>query len=317
MGGKRLASTMSDSHQPIIETGYRLSAKSKRFYRVIQPLGKGGNSTVYLVQTSEGPFRGVLFALKLFHNVDDPVRLQRFDIESIFLQKCDHPAIMRIYDTGVYMHSEGDVHTELPFAVVEYLPKTLHDAMRVNMSVVEKLSLSLQLLSGLAYLASHNAAHRDIKPQNIFVRGRSAVIGDFGLLKLFTGDNKEDSEVALKSDGPRMPRYFKTPDLVSYAFHGATLTPKTDVFQLGLVLAQLFTGTNPLIYNKDFRAPITLTPLKEIPGSQGKTIEWLIQKMLEQDPEKRPTAESILDGWEGVFRETVRICHQLEGAIFI
>jgi serine/threonine-protein kinase len=103
------------------------------------------------------------------------------------------------------------------------------------------------LLSALRYLASSRppVVHRDVKPQNIFIKGRSCVLGDFGLMKVLNGSEEMDREVFRESTGPGMPYYYRTPDLIAYAKGEANITPKSDVFQLGLVAAELFTGWNP------------------------------------------------------------------------
>ena len=60
-----------------------------------------------------------------------------------------------------------------------------------------------------------------------------------------------------------MPRNYRTPDLVSYFKYGTAPSPRSDVFQLGLVLCELFTGMNPqkpMVAN-DHAAEIELSPL--------------------------------------------------------
>src|SRR5438552_1086484 len=63
---------------------------------------------------------------------------------------------------------------------------------------------------------------------------------------------------------------------------GPPPTPSSDVFQLGLVLAELFTGKNPLamIQGDNFAAPIELASLDAIPGELGEPIRHLLQQML-------------------------------------
>lgn len=290
-------------------------------YKVIQPLGVGGNSVVYLVQCSRGEFKGVLFALKMFVNIEDNVRKQRFEAEIKFLKECEHPSIMQIYDTGVYVESDGDDQLGFPYVIADYLPKTLRDRMLEGMGIAEKLAFSLQLLSALNYLASRNEpiTHRDIKPENIFVKGRACVLGDFGLLKEGDGiDPSVDFKIE-PSSGVRFPRLYPTPDLIEYSKSKSPpspITPKSDVFQLGLVLAELFTGNLPIAVRKNPFDPIDIVDLGKIHGSQGAAIKSHIEKMLTKDAEKRPTADEIFDVFEGAFSEIVSLSHQLEGKIF-
>ncbi|WP_040549221.1 protein kinase domain-containing protein [Pedosphaera parvula] len=362
---------------PDLEVFQRIHSNSGVYYRVLQPLGRGGNSSVYLVEAMAGQHRGVLFALKLFSKVTDPVRLGRFKVEVDFLKKCDHPSIMRVYDDGEYAVSAGASRLIFPFVIADFLPKTLHQAMLSGLSMIEKLAFSLQLLSALAYLAERNpkVVHRDIKPYNIFVRGKACILGDFGLLKLLEPSSaglvigepvasvgqavvasvgqavvasvgqavvasvgqavvasvgqavvasvgqaavaNPDVDFILDSTGPRMARFYRTPDLVEYCKGRAELTVKSDVFQLGLVLAELFTGQNPHIPAvKNLFEEVKLNPLANFECSQKAGIQYLIQSMLLFDVSKRPNAADLLDSWEGLFREAVVISHQLEGRIF-
>lgn len=304
---------------PIFATSQKLTGASKTYYSVIQVLGIGGNSNVYLVQATSGQYRGLLFALKLFLRIDESTRLGRFKKETDFLTECVHPAIMKVYDVGEYGEIQGEVTIKYPFIVVEYLPQTLFEAMRTGLSMAEKVSYSLQLLSGLAYLSSRDpqVVHRDIKPHNIFIRGKACMLGDFGLMKTLSAEEEVgDKDYFIDSTGPRLPRFYRTPDLVEYCRNKTEITVKSDVFQVGLVLAELFTGENPLKPCDKILSPVELNDLSDFGGDQAATIKNLIEKMLEFDPIKRPCAADIIDRWEGVFRSVIQVCHQLEGFVF-
>jgi hypothetical protein len=68
------------------------------------------------------------------------------------------------------------------------------------------------------------------------------VLGDCGLVKRHDPAIPDDRSLVKQSAGPGMPRCYRTPDLVAYLKGGPPPSPKSDVFQLGLVLAELFTG---------------------------------------------------------------------------
>jgi serine/threonine-protein kinase len=321
-----------------VTLGFRFSSATRVRYRVIQKLGGGGNSNVYLVQALGGANRGVLFALKLFLKINDSTRLGRFQREVDFLKKCDHPAIMRVFDDGHLPIALGTISQSYPFVIVEYLPRTLRDAMRGGLGIAEKLSFTIELLSGLTYLASKTPpiVHRDIKPENIFIRGRSCVLGDFGLMKslepaaatvepttattepvVAEAVQNDDVTFFIDSTGPRLPRFYRTPDLVDYCRGQSELTSKSDVFQLGLTVAEMFTGTVPLApIEKKILEPVKLVDLEEIGGAQASAIGSQILRMLDMSPHTRPHAHDLLDSWEGIFLEIVKISHQLEGRVF-
>lgn len=311
-------------HDQIVTLAQVVSSSTKTYYKVIQELGNGGNSAVYLVEATSGPHRGVLFAMKIFIRIGDNTRLQRFLQEVKVLQEHTHPAIMRVYDTGIVGKEVGNTAVAYPFLIADYLPSTLRNLMRSgDFPMAFKLAFCLQMLSGLAYLSSLEKpiVHRDIKPENIFVKGRSFILGDFGLIKSLTPDEKQedaksDADFITESTGPRLPRFYRTPDLVDYCRDKSPITTKSDVYQLGLVFAEVFTGENPLEEAKKILDPVKLNPLKKVAGNQEISISHLIEKMLDPDVSRRPNAENLFDGWEGVFRSVVNDSHALEGKVF-
>jgi len=284
-------------------------------FSVLETLGVGGNSEVYLVLATDGELKGHVFALKLFVKIDDETRLIRFDREISFLSAVSHPSLLRVYDRGEVKVSQRSY----PFAIFEYLPQTLFGALRTGLTMVEKVSFTLQLLSALRFLASQEnpVVHRDIKLKNIFVRGESCILGDFGLMKDFGQvDPDNDQDFYLESIGPRMPWDGRTPDLVAYCRNEGDLTPQVDVYQLGLVLAQVFSGRSPLRRSRDRLDPVELDPLTSFISSQEEQINSLLEQMLIEDPETRATAESITDGWLGVFNSVASLSQSLEGRVF-
>ena len=287
-------------------------SESGTWYRNLQTLGRGGNAATFLVVATSGPHRGVPFAAKLFRRLSKPERRDSFLQEMRFLEGCSHPSVMRVFDTGVFQHHH-------PFLIAEYLPRTLHQVIRAdNTPVTLKISFATQLLSALAYLEAIEkpVIHRDIKPQNIFIKGNSCVLGDFGLMKWAAGESAEDKEVFKESLGAGMPARYRTPDQVAYLNGDAALTVRSDIFQLGLVLAELFTGRNPEKPAMDFAKPVELDPLALVKGGLGRVIANVIDEMLVMDPAKRPTAAQLLSAWEGIFGEAVTRSHSLEGRAF-
>ncbi|HUG69713.1 MAG TPA: protein kinase [Pirellulaceae bacterium] len=295
-----------------------IQAESDTWYNNLQRLGSGGNAVTYLMASSGGQYQGVCFAVKVFRRVSMPDRRESFLGEVRFLRTCDHPCVMRIYDEGVYREDH-------PFVVAEYLPQTLLDVIRADSpTLVEKLSYALQLLSTLAYLDTKAVIHRDIKPQNIFVKGRSCVLGDFGLMKRLPHDEEIDvRQTTIKeSVGVGMPFFYRTPDQVAYARGDANLTTKSDIFQLGLVIAQLFSGRNPerRAEHDDFLSDVLLEPkeawITQIPFGFRDSIAGLIESMLIEDPENRPTAAELVDPWRGIFFAAAQQQSALEGRVF-
>ncbi|WP_437309489.1 protein kinase family protein [Sorangium sp. So ce388] len=300
-----------------INIGQGIQSATGVWYKCVQALGAGGNANTYLVSANSGEHRGVLFALKVFRRLSKPERREAFLNEVSFLAQCSHPSVMRVFDSGSFRAGDGE--NVYPFVVAEYLPNTLAEVIRARTATIpERISYSAQLVSALAYLAARTppVLHRDIKPQNIFLKGHSCVLGDFGLMKVLDGTIVEDKEVLKESIGPGMPFYYRTPDLVAYARNEANLTPKSDVFQLGLVLSELFTGRNPCIPAENILADVELEPLGHVPGDLGAGIAGLLKRMLVMSSTERRGAAELMDGWLGTFERAVEQATRLEGRVF-
>ena len=112
-----------------------------------------------------------------------------------------------------------------------------------------------------------------------------------------------------------MPFFYRTPDLIAYARNERDISPKSDVFQLGLVLAELFTGRNPARRPNDRLDPLEMEPLSNIPVGMAGSIATLIRRMLEIDSDRRPNAADLLDPWQGVFGTAMERAHALDGKV--
>jgi serine/threonine protein kinase len=295
--------------------GKGIKGSSGNWYKILQHLGTGGNSVVFLVLASDGDNQGSLFALKMFRRLSIPSRRNRFMKEIAFLVKCNHTSITPIYDTGIYS-IRGE---EFPFLITEYQPITLTHVIRAgNVSKIEKISYILQTLSALKHLASQIPAivHRDVKPQNIFINGPSCMLGDFGLIKSIDGDEEEDRTLIGESQEVAIPFSYRTPDLISYAKNESNITPKSDVFQLGVVAAELFTGWNPQIPTNNLLDPLKMKPIGTVAGKWGGQISNLINNMIVPDPNQRPSANELMDSWQGAFENVAKDAYALEGHVF-
>jgi serine/threonine protein kinase len=296
-----------------LDLGFRtvLKSQSGSDYTCLQRLGLGGSAETYLMLATAGPLRGQLFAVKIFRRLSKPEWRANFLDEIRFLQGCNHPAVMRVFDEGLYL----DQH---PFVVAEYLPGTLANVLRTGPLMMAKMGYALQLLSALEYLATEAVAvvHRDIKPANIFIKGGSCVLGDFGLVKRTRVDPAVDREMIRESFGPRMPRAYRTPDLIDYLKGGPPPTDRSDVYQAGLVFAEMFSGRNPQrpMRGDDFTERIELDSFY-IPGGMGRPIKELIEPMLFAEPGRRPSAAALLPTWQDLFLEAARRAHALDGRV--
>jgi serine/threonine protein kinase len=269
-------------------------------YEKIANAGKGGVGKVSKVLATSGIRKGVVFAVKEF-SPDSPSKedwRQNFMREVHVLRDCDHPAIVKVFDEGVLEDGR-------PFFVMEYLTRTLWQAMQESeLAESAKVGVILQLLSALAYLSRRDpyVVHRDIKPKNISLKSETCVLGDFGLIF----QNVERSQAG-KTDRsiPAMAQMYRTPELVAFHKDGSDPPPASDVFQLGLVAAELFTGKNPLRHGGATK-DIELEALSDIIGDLGLSVKTRLEEMLLIDTAKRRPARSLLPGWIDLYLASIR-----------
>ncbi len=299
-----------------LNIGQSVKSLSDNYYKVVSNLGSGGNSTVFLVLCTSGKMKGILFSLKIFCNIGKKERIKKFLDEIAFLERVDHPAIVRVYDKGEFYISE---RIKFPFVISEYYPQTLHDSLKSGISLVDKMIYTINLLSGLQYLSAQEIKiiHRDIKPQNIFIKGRNAILGDFGLMKILNDESAYDDDVddIVVSAGAGMAFYYRTPDLVDYLNKKTMVTQASDIFQLGLVVAQMFTGVNPCEKCDKITDPVKLIPIKIRSRKYGALIASNINLMLNMEPRKRISHELILDKWNGTLEKISKDIIEINGEI--
>lgn len=249
------------------------------WYKNLKFLGKGGNGTAFLVLCTKGENMGCIFTLKILHKTSDNDRIEKFMQEVEFMQQHPHPSIMCEYDQGIW---EGH-----PFVVMDYMTTTLETLIQAKeIELYDCFIYALQLLSAVKHLHNTGYIHRDIKPSNIFVKDSTAILGDYGLIKKVNeGANDGDDDTIRGYIA--MPFYYRTPELVAYA-HGEIIPGfESDVFQLGLVFANMFTRTNVLEEANDILKPVRVKPFSVHRGKYSGKIKYALNGMLNLDKDKR------------------------------
>lgn len=281
-----------------------IQSSSGAWYQTIKFLGKGGNGISYLVLCTEGVYFGCVFTLKILYRLSEPERVAKFLKEVAFVKECSFPTILKQYDDG-----EWNNH---PFVVMDYMSTTLEAVIKKEeLSIGDKILYSLQLLSAVKYLQDKNVVHRDIKPSNIFIKDNTAILGDFGLIKYLSNASTEDKE-DLKGY-PAMPNAYRTPELVAYAKSECQICTESDIFQLGLVFCELFTGKNPLKPSDDYLSEISLFPIPFVKNKYLNKSIWIIQRMLKKDKAERITLDQAMQKYNLLFKEYAKEREELEG----
>ncbi len=245
-------------------------------YRIVGRLGVGGMGEVYRADDLE---LGQSVALKfLSAEIEtDAGRLERFLGEVRTARQVAHPNVCRVYDVG---EIDGRRFLSMEYVDGEDLSSLIR---RIGRLPEDKgVELARQMAAGLAAMHDRGVLHRDLKPANIMIDGRGRVrLTDFGLAT-------DIERAAREKEFAGTPAYMAPEQLV-----GEPLTPQTDLYALGLVFYELFTGER---YHKDARRP-------DVDGRSGPSasrsaassplnlaIEKVIERCLERDPRRRPSS---------------------------
>src|SRR5579871_1500676 len=243
-------------------------------YRIIALLGRGGMGEVY---RADDLTLGQAVAIKFLPEEatrDEGMR-ERFRNEVRIARRVSHPNVCRVYDVG---EIEGQTFFTMEYIDGEDLASLLRRIGRLPQD--KALEIARQLCAGLAAAHTKGVLHRDLKPANIMLDGRGqVVITDFGLAGI--ADDIRGNEV--RSGTPA----YMAPEQIA----GREVSTRSDIYALGLVLYEVFTGKRAFAEKKAGpRADYDHTPSR--PTSVVKDLDPLIERVilrcLEEDPASRP-----------------------------
>jgi len=207
-------------------------------YRIIKELGHGGMGSVFLAERADGEFEQEV-ALKLLRDAfANEEQVKRFKSERQILASLNHDHIARLLDGGVTANGQ-------PYYVMEHVKGTPIDiyCSGRGLDIKERLNLFLDICSAVQYAHSKLVVHRDLKPSNILVTddGRVKLL-DFGIAKVLGDDFDIETSGPLTRPGmlPLTPSY-ASPEQI----RGEPITTASDIYQLGVVLYELLTGSRP------------------------------------------------------------------------
>ncbi|MGO9576220.1 MAG: serine/threonine-protein kinase [Terriglobales bacterium] len=247
-------------------------------YRIIALLGKGGMGEVY---RADDLTLGQPVALKFLPEEAsrDESLLERFRNEVRIARRVSHPNVCRVYDVG-----EVDGHT---FFTMEYVDgEDLASLLRRigRLPQDKAIEIARQLCAGLAAAHAKGVLHRDLKPANIMLDGRGqVVITDFGL----AGLNDQIQGADIRSGTPA----YMSPEQLA----GREVTARSDIYALGLVLYEIFTGkraftAEALAEVVRMRGEATPSRPSSVVKDLDPAVERVILRCLEPEPSRRPAS---------------------------
>ena len=249
-------------------------------YRLIGRLGKGGMGEVYRADDLK---LGQPVALKFLPpDVDrDPARLTQLHTEVRMARQVSHPNVCRVYDID---EIEGHTFLSMEYVDGEDLASLLR---RIGRFPEDRgLEIARQICAGLSAAHERGVIHRDFKPANVMLDGSGRVrITDFGLAGM--------SGESIRAGTPA----YMAPEQLG----GSEVTARSDIYALGLVLYELFTGKRALeggnlaeLIHKREQSDITLP--SDTVRDLSQEIESAIMRCLRPRPEDRPSSALVVAG---------------------
>ena len=254
-------------------------------YRIGAEIGRGGMATVYEAQDLE---LSESVALKVFRPMpQDEEGIARFRQELKVSRRLIHPNITRLYDIGVH---EGSRYISMELLIGHSLERLCGTRWPPRRGI----DCLLQVCFGLSAAHGQGVVHRDIKPGNLFLtREGIAKIMDFGIARERAVPGVTQAGMIVGT-----PEYL-SPEQISGADAGDT----SDLYALGVVAYEMFTGRKPFVH--DDLVPLLqmhlVTP--PVPPRQHApqlpaALEAVILTLLRKDPRERfasaqATAEAL------------------------
>src|SRR5262245_50001466 len=236
-------------------------------YRMVTRIGHGGMGDVW---RADDMVLNTPVALKLIA-AKGPVGRDRFLNEVRLARQITHPAVCRVFDVG---ESGEWIFYSMEFVAGEDLASLIRRVGRLPSDRVT--DIARQLCGGLAAAHAQGVLHRDLKPANILVDDGGLVrITDFGIAILRT-----DAGLHMLTGTPG----YMAPEQRTT---GTTLSERTDVYALGLVLYELLVGQHPFSGTGRDRLQAPPPPSSIVP-TVNQQLERIIMKSLSATPEDRP-----------------------------
>jgi serine/threonine protein kinase len=268
-------------------TGIDLAMETIGSYRILSQLGAGGMGTVYLAEHRFLKRRSAIKVL-LADLASRPDLLERFFAEARATSQIEHPGIVRIFDCE--LDSAGQ-----PYFVMELLEgETLaaHLRQRGRLAPAEAAGYALAMAEAMAAAHGRGIIHRDIKPDNVFVRPGPPLgikLVDFGIAKL-AGEFRAGSRARTQTGTILGTPPYMSPEQCRGA---GTIDHRTDVYSLGCVLFEMLCGAPPFVRDNTggyLVAHMTQAPpaAHDINPEVPRALSDIVAALLRKPPEDRP-----------------------------
>ncbi|MDQ3036323.1 MAG: protein kinase [Myxococcota bacterium] len=250
-------------------------------YRLLQRVGSGGMSSVYLARHV---LIDRLMAIKTLRRdlARDPVQRDRFIREARAVNRINHANIVEITDFGE--SDDGLVYLVMEYVAGDTLLKVMADG---PFPIARAFDMVQQCAGALARAHQMGVVHRDLKPENILIvqkreRKDFVKILDFGIAKILDAPSLTGSQQIFGTPGYIAPEYIQS----------TQIDGRADLYSLGVILYEMVTGALPFDYEYPGDLLVKHVTEPPIPPTQRRAdvplpVETFVLRCLEKDPAQR------------------------------
>src|SRR3954451_25100643 len=247
-------------------------------YGIVSELGRGGMGVVWLAWQGDLDRHVALKELSRFH-ASDPMFARRFVRESRFAGSLTHANVVTVFD---YFEHDGT-----PYIAMEYVEGGSLRPYIGTLTLAQIGGVLDGLLAGLEAAAARGIVHRDLKPENVMVASDGGVkITDFGIAKATEESGAQTAVLTQTGAAIGTPAYM-SPEQATAGDVG----PWTDLYALGCIAYELFTGKPPFHDAKTPMAALVKHATEPLPPAhEVADVDVEISAWVEQLTAKEPTA---------------------------
>lgn len=257
-------------------------------YRIERELGQGGMATVWLAEDLRHTRKVAIKVLR--EDLAASLGSTRFLREIQIAAQLQHPNILPLLDSG---EADGFLYYVMPFVPGQSLRERL--AREGELPVHEAVRLLVEVTDALAHSHQMGVVHRDIKPDNVMMSGRHALVTDFGVAKAISEATGRNTITTL-GVAVGTPAYM-SPEQASADPH---IDHRSDIYAVGVMAYEMLTGRPP--FTGATPQQVLAAHVTEAPDSVSKrrpaipqALEQIVMRCLAKRPADRfQTAEELL-----------------------
>lgn len=236
-------------------------------YTATQAIGEGGCGWIFEASDDTGDICAIKW---LAPPKATKEKVKRFKNELQFCLRNRHPNVLTIIDHGVFITGEGNS----PFYVMPLYDGSLRNLLKAGISSNKVLAYFAQILDGVEAAHIQRVVHRDLKPENIlYAAADRLVIADFGIARF----EEDELYTAVETkDSARLANFqYAAPEQRS---RGIEPDQRADIYALGLILNEMFTGEVP--------SGTGYKTIAKVAADYGY-LDSMVEEMLRQSPQER------------------------------